>query len=109
MIPTMTCGQTSAPIVAYVLLSNPSSEIEFQVILGISEDLVFDVRGSSQTPWFQKNVFSFVRYVWVRKRASNTIYKHYVRAPHARSSKLSRFWNGLPRQSRQTMTSRHPF
>ena len=44
MIPTMTCGQTSVPIVVYVLLSNPSSKIEVQVIIGITEDLVFDVK-----------------------------------------------------------------
>ena len=47
MIPTMTCGQTSAPIVAYVLLSNPSSKIEFQVMIGITEDLVFHVECST--------------------------------------------------------------
>ena len=43
MIPTMTCGQTSAPKVAHFLLSNSSSKIEFQVLIGITEDLVFGV------------------------------------------------------------------
>ena len=43
MIPTMTCGPTSSPKVAYLLVNNPSSKIEFYFIIGITEDLVSDI------------------------------------------------------------------
>ena len=52
---------------------------------------------------FTTSLFCTLRFAIYKhrlKRASATIYKNYVRAPHARSSKISRFWNGLPRQSR---------